>query len=224
MMRGAYRHGVRLLSLGFALLLAGCTSLSLSNFDGLKQAFQRRPALAPTAAEVAAKPYYQMLASMPRGDALLVLGNVDGARQAWYGADGVIVFLEHGRIVRTAGLRGNLDALLPPANDPFLGGLHRLTAPVRYQRVEDWSPGYRYGVQVQAELIPAGSDSIEVLGTTHPVLRVEERVEAAAAGYRARNTYWVDARDGFVWKSEQTVAPEQTLTLVQLRPYRTEAR
>jgi hypothetical protein len=161
-----------------------------------------------------------VLASTPEGDALLVLGNVDGGREAWYGANGVIVFVEHGRIVKTAGLKQNLDNSLPPASDPFVTGLHRLTSPTQYVRVEDWTPGYRFGVQVRAHLVAAGPDTIEILGATHQVVRVEERVEAAEAGFSARNLYWVDPRDGFVWKSEQTVAPGQSITLLQLRPYR----
>lgn len=217
---GAARVLVRLGWLSIVVVLTGCTTLSLSNLDSLKQAIRHRPTLAPTAAEVAARPYYQMLASTQEGDALLVLGNVDGGREAWYGANGVIVFVEHGRIVKTAGLKQNLDNALPPANDPFVTGLHRLTSPTQYVRVEDWTPGYRFGVQVQAHLVAVGPDTIEILGAAHQVVRVEERVEVAQAGFSARNRYWVDPRDGFIWKSEQTVAPGQSITLVQLRPYR----
>lgn len=220
MKHGAARLLVRLAWLFIAVVLAGCTTLSLSNLDSLKQAVRHRPKLAPTAAEVAARPYYQLLASTPEGDALLVLGNIDGGREAWYGANGVIVFIENGRIVKTAGLKQNLDNTMSPADDPFVAGLHRLTAPAQYVRVEDWTPGYRFGVQVQVDLVSAGQDTIEILGAAHQVIRVEERVEAVAAGFSARNRYWVDPRDGFIWKSEQTVTPGQSITLVQLRPYR----
>lgn len=220
MKHGAARLLVRLTWLSIVVVLAGCTTLSLSNLDSLKQAIRHRPTLAPTAAEVAARPYYQLLASTPEGDALLVLGNIDDGREAWYGANGVIVFIEHGRIVKTAGLKQNLDNTMPPADDPFTVGLHRLTAPAQYVRVEDWTPGYRFGVQVQSHLVSAGQENIEILGIAHQVTRVEERVEAAAAGFSASNRYWVDPRDGFIWKSEQTVAPGQSITLVQLRPYR----
>ncbi|WP_226469940.1 YjbF family lipoprotein [Luteimonas panaciterrae] len=220
MKHGAARLLVHLAWLFIVVTLAGCTTLSLSNLDSLKQAVRHRPTLTPTAAEVAARPYYQLLASTPEGDALLVLGNIDGGREAWYGANGVIVFIEHGRIVKTAGLKQNLDNTMSSADDPFVAGLHRLTTPTQYVRVEDWTPGYRFGVQVQAHLASTGQDTIEILGAAHQVMRVEERVEAAAAGFSARNRYWVDPRDGFIWKSEQTVAPGQSITLVQLRPYR----
>jgi hypothetical protein len=86
----------------------------------------------------------------------------------------------------------------------------------------DWSPGYRYDVAVDATLTPAGHEQIDALGTTRAVLRVDEQLSAPALHYRATNRYWVDPRDGFIWKSEQHVAPGLTLQLLQLRPYRGE--
>jgi hypothetical protein len=88
-----------------------------------------------------------------------------------------------------------------------------------YVRTEDWSPGYRYGVIVDARLVPAGRTEITILGTPHTVLRVDEQLSAPAAGYHATNHYWVDPRNGYVWKSEQHVTPQLTLTLTALRPY-----
>nr|WP_257644077.1 YjbF family lipoprotein [Luteimonas salinisoli] len=202
-----------------ALLASACTTLSLSNVASIAHAIRAGDA-EPTAEEVAAAPYYQLQASTAAGTAVLVLGNVDGSRELWYGAPPTLLAIEHGRVVRTAGLEQNLDALRPPDEDPFVRGLHRLDAPVSYRRVEDWSPGYRYGVAVDARLSPAGVETVEILGTPRRLLRIDERVESAAAGLAASNRYWVDPEDGFVWASEQTVAPGQSIRLVQLRPYR----
>jgi hypothetical protein len=200
--------------------LFGCTDLSRSSADAVKLVVHPHSDAPPDAATVAAKPYYQLEAIGPQGSAVLILGNIDGNRQAWYGAHQVVVFLEHGRVVKTAGLSQNLDGMQLPANDPFVRGLQNLVAPLDYSRSEDWSPGYRYGVHVDAKLIPARREQLTILGTTHPVLRVDEQISAPAAHYRATNHYWVDPQDGFVWKSEQQVAPGLKLTLVQLRPYR----
>lgn len=210
-------------ALAWPLLLLGvhgCTDLSRSSADAVRMATHRHPQLALTAAEVNAKPFFQLEASGPDGSAVLILGNLDGQREAWYGAHETIVFIEHGRVVQTAGLKQNLDGLQLPANDPFIRGLHTITTPVDYRRSEDWSPDYRYDVQVDARLIPAGREQISILGTTHEVLRVDEQINAPAAHYRATNHYWVDPQDGFVWKSEQQVTPGLTLKFVQLRPYR----
>ncbi|MGB5938624.1 MAG: YjbF family lipoprotein [Rhodanobacter sp.] len=213
----------RCLLFAWPLLLLGvhgCSDLARSSVSTMKLAMHGRPQVQPGAAEVAARPYYQLLATSPQGSAVLILGNLDGQRQAWYGSHGVVVFLEHGRVVQTTGLGQNLDGLQLPADDPFARGLHTLTAPVRYRVDKDWSPGYRYGVPVDATLTPAGHERISILDTTRDVLRVDEQLSAPALHYRASNHYWVDPRDGFIWKSEQQVAPGLTLQLVQLRPYR----
>lgn len=209
--------------LAWPLLLLGvhgCTDLSRASVDAVKLAVNGHTLVEPSTAEVAAKPYYQLEATSPQGSAVLILGNLDGHREAWYGTHQTVVFIERGRVVQTVGLSLNLDGLQLPANDPFVRGLQTLTGPIEYSRSEDWSPGYRYGVHVDARLTPAGSEQITILGTTHQLLRVDEQLSAPAAHYRATNHYWVDPQDGFVWKSEQQVAPGLTLKLLQLRPYR----
>ncbi|MEW9624540.1 YjbF family lipoprotein [Rhodanobacter geophilus] len=215
--RNRHRPPAWLLAL---LLLQGCSDLSRASYDTLRLALHGKPTVHPTAATVAAKPYYQMQATGPGGSAVLILGNLDGGRQAWYGAHGVVVFLEHGRVVQTSGLQANLDHLLPPADDPFVHGLQMLTAPVSYRMRQDWSPGYRYDVPVDATLTPAGRERIDILGEVHDVLRVDEQLAAPGLHHRATNHYWVDPHDGFIWKSEQHIAPGVDLQLVQLRPYR----
>ncbi|MBM7123998.1 YjbF family lipoprotein [Dyella flava] len=176
---------------------------------------------APTLEQVNANPYAQLeVQTAQEGQVVLVLGNVDGTREVWYGNPHVAVFTEHGRVVQTVGFNHDLDGLHAPADDPFVRGLQMLAVPTDYIRTEDWAPGYRYGVIVNARLVPAGRTQITILGVPHTVLRVDEELSAPAAGYRATNHYWVDPGNGFVWKSEQHVSPELTLTLTVLRPYR----
>jgi hypothetical protein len=209
-----------LLACPLLLGLHGCSELSRSSVKAMRLAVKGRPQVQPTAAEVAAKPYFQLQASSPEGSAVLILGNVDGGRQAWYGNHGVVVFIEHGRVVQTTGLGQDLDGVQLPADDPFARGLQTLTGPVSYHMRKDWSPGYRYGVPVDATLTPAGREQISILDQTHDVLRVDEQLDVPSLHYRVTNHYWVDPRDGFIWKSEQQVAPGLSLQLVQLRPYR----
>ncbi len=210
-----------LVACGTLLALSACTDVSRGTVDSMRLAWRGPPKLAPTAQEVSAKPFYQMRATTAEGDAVLVLGNVDGRRQLWYGNDGGVVVLQDGRVVQTIGLAQNLDnSRVPEARDPFRTGLQTLHSAQSYTREDDWSPGYRYGIQVKSELIPSGSADIDILGTQHHVLLVTEKVVAKVAGYSATNRYWVDPTDGFVWMSEQQVMPGLTLKLVQLRPYR----
>jgi Group 4 capsule polysaccharide lipoprotein gfcB, YjbF len=210
-----------LLTIGlFAVLSGGCTTVSLGGIDALKQAVDHRTAIHPTAASVAAQPYFQLQVSSDDGQAILILASVQGATLGWYGVDGQAVFLRHGLLVKTLGLTQNLDAVLLSQQDPFAAGLQHLQQPLTYTRVMDWSPGYRYGVQAQAQLQPKGLEDVEILGTVHHLLRIDERVRSAEADLDVVNRYWVDPADGFIWKSRQYAAPGLPLELIQLRPYR----
>jgi hypothetical protein len=202
-----------------SLVMAGCSDLSRSSVDTFRLVLHRHGAR-PTAADVAAKPYYQLQATGPDGTAVLILGNIDGKREAWYGSHQVVVFLENGHIVQTTGLSQNLDGLRMPAGNPFERGLQTLTAPTSYHLVEDWSPGYRYDVPVQARLTPVGLEQVTILGVSHRLLRVDEQLGTPSMHHEVTNHYWVDPSDGFIWKSRQQVAPGLSLDLLQLRPYR----
>ena len=206
-----------------ALLLGGCTTVSMGSIDALKQAVDGRSAVHPTVASVAAQPYFQLQVSSHDGEAVLILASAQGARLGWYGPDGQAVFLRHGLLVKTLGLTRNLDAVLLPQEDPFAVGLQHLQQPLTYTRVMDWSPGYRYGVQAQAQLRPKGMEDVEILGTVHHLRRIDERVRSTEAGLDVVNHYWVDPVDGFIWKSRQYAAPDLPLELIQLRPYRESA-
>lgn len=204
-----------------AVWLTGCTSVSRSTVDTMRLYWHGTPKLSPTAEQVDAKPYFQLHVTSKNGDAILILGNIVGTKEYWYGPSGTALVLQHGRVVQTIGLASNLDdSRVDGASDPFAHGLQSLGSTGSYERIDDWSPGYRYGIPVHADLTSAGNVTIDILGTTHDVLLVTEHVSSKAAGYRAANRYWVDPRDGFVWKSEQEVLPGLTMTLTELRPYR----
>ena len=201
-------------------LLAGCSSSYREGMDTVRLAFHRHQRVDPTPADVAAKPYFQLQATSPDGRAIMILGGVDGGLQGWYAKDGQAIFLDHGLVARTIGLKQNLDDTHWPSGNPFAQGLNTLRSPVDGVRVVDWSPGYRYGVTMQFHLVPAGTEDVMILGTNHHLIRVDEHVSASAAGFAADNHYWIDPSDGFVWKSHQVVGPGMPLDLVALRPYR----
>jgi hypothetical protein len=204
-------------------LLAGCTTLQRSAVDTMKLVFRGKPHVDVTAATVAAKPYAQLRVDSDAGNAVLVLGNIDGDRDAWYSAAKEILFLRDGVLVKTAGLRANIEGTQLPADSPFRTGLQHLQAPTTSTRRVDL-PDYRYGVTVTSQLVPAGVEPIDILGTTRRLLRINEHAQAVGLGFAADNSYWVDPATGFVWKSRQTIPGGQTLVLTVLRPYRGAAR
>lgn len=112
----AARLAVRSSVLVAALLLGGCSDWAKSVAETARRVAHPSPAL-PSPEEVLARPYYQMQVDQGRHAAVLVLGNVDGDREAWYSGDGVILFLRHGLLVKSSGMRGaNVEGTeLPPA-------------------------------------------------------------------------------------------------------------
>jgi hypothetical protein len=172
----------------------------------------------PTAASVAAEPYFQLQANAPGGEAILILAGVERGQLAWYGSAHDIVFTRDGLLVKTVGLPQNLDSTMFPSDNPFRTGLQQLHAPLEYTRRMDWSPGYRYGVVMHARLEPGALEDVEILGSVRHLRRVDEHL--SAPGMHMTNHYWVDPVDGFIWKSKQYATPDYPLELIQLRPYR----
>ncbi|HEX7339846.1 MAG TPA: YjbF family lipoprotein [Rhodanobacteraceae bacterium] len=173
----------------------------------------------PTPAGVAAIPYAQLQVTSKDGSAVLVLGNVDHGREAWYSADKEIVFLRDGVLVKTWHLRPDIVSTHFPPDSPFLTGLQHLRAAVTTTRTLDL-PDYRYGVEATSHLVPAGMHDVVILGRTHHLLRIDETLVAPAIHFRADNVYWVDPTTGLVWKSRQSIPGGLILTLTQLKPYR----
>ncbi|MET0256361.1 MAG: YjbF family lipoprotein [Luteibacter sp.] len=213
----ALRH---LLSGGLALallLLAGCSSVSRGSIESVRLAFSGEK-VNPTPASVAASPYFQLQANSPAGEAILILAKTERGELGWYGSGHDIVFTRDGLVARTVGLPQNLDASAFPGDNPFRAGLQHLAGPTGYTRRMDWSPGYRYGVILQGQLVPKAMEDVEILGTVRRLRRVDESL--SGPGVHLSNRYWVDPADGFIWKSRQYVAPDYPLELIQLRPYR----
>lgn len=200
--------------------LAGCSSAYRDDMTVVRQAMHRAPKLTPTAAEVAARPAFQMLVQAPHGQAIMVLGGVEDGQLDWYDGKGGGVFVRDGQIVRTIGLAQNLDDSRWISANPFAAGLQHLQGPFTGTRRVDWSPGYRYGVRLDVRLTPAAMEDVAILGAIHHLRRIDEQVSLPGTGFTATNHYWIDPADGLVWKSRQTIAPGTTLETLLLRPYR----
>jgi hypothetical protein len=197
--------------------LAACSAVSSGSVEAIRLAVHGET-VHPTAESVAASPYFQLQANGPDGQAILILGKVEDGTLGWYGQGNDAIFTRDGLLVKTVGLPENLDATaISGTSDPFAAGLQHISAPLAYTRRMDWSPGYRYGVSMQATLTPGGTDDIDILGTVHHLRRYDEHLSGSAGSFT--NRYWADPSDGFIWKSRQYVAPGFALELIQLRPY-----
>jgi hypothetical protein len=198
------------------LVLSGCGVVGRTSVKTLQLAMQGKPDVQPKPDDVAANRYPQIKVTGPRGGAVLVLGNLDGDRQAWYSNDRSIVFLEDGVLVGTHGGTPELQDMRIEGENPF-HGLHQIQGPVTIQRQYDVMPGYRFGMTVRGTLERLGTENIEILGSTRPLLHVRERLKGQ--GWKRDNHYWVDPANGFIWKSVQAIGPDASLEIIQLKPY-----
>jgi hypothetical protein len=212
------RHLLRCLAVAGVALLAGCSSVSRGSLESIRLAVQG-VTVSPTAASVAATPYFQLQANGPGGQAILILASAADGQLGWYGSAGDILTTRDGLLVKTVGLPQNLDGSAFPGVNPFQAGLQHVRGPLDYTRRMDWSPGYRYGVILQAHLDPGALEDITILGKVHHVRRLDETLTVPGQGIRMTNRYWIDPADGFLWQSRQYVAPGYPLELIQLQPY-----
>lgn len=211
-------HGVRGLAaiLVIAIALPGCGVVGRTSVKTVQIAMQGMPDVEPTVADVAANRYPQIKVTGPRGGAVLVLGNLDGDRQAWYSNDRSIVFLEDGLLVGTHGGTPQLQSMRIEGENPFRN-LHRIQSPIKVQRRYDMMPGYRFGVQISGTLERIGTENVQILGRSLLLLHIRERL--IGQGWKHDNQYWVDPSNGFIWKSVQALAPDASLEIIQLKPY-----
>lgn len=199
------------------LLATGCSAVGAGSLKALQLALHGRPELMPSAADVAANPFPQMLVTHREGSAVLVLADDDDGLQAWYDQAGGIVFLRNGLVTGTHGGTPQLDGMAILGADPF-HALHRTPAGTRVLRRYDVMPGYHYGQEVVGTLDPVGLEATSLLGRTRMLLHVRETLQGPQ--WRQRNHYWVDPADGFIWKSRQAIATDAHLDIVHLKPYR----
>ncbi|CAM4367246.1 YjbF family lipoprotein [Stenotrophomonas lactitubi] len=218
--QAATRHAIRQRHVALALLaLVAATSCGVVGKTSVKSvqiALQGKPDVEPTAAQVAANRYPQIKVVGPAGGAVLVLGNIDSGRQAWYSSERSIVFLRNGIVVGTHGSTPELQDMTIEGESPF-HVLHRIADGTTVQRRYDAMPGYRYGMNVTGTLATLGREKVRILESDRDLLHVRERL--SGNGWKRDNHYWVDPANGFIWKSIQAIAPDTSLEVVQLKPY-----
>jgi hypothetical protein len=193
-----------------ALLLGGCiTSPIIGNAFGVAKAqFFGHPDLPLRRATIAKLPYASMTARVGEGpQALLLLARKQGEEQHWIsGLDRSVLALRGGRIVKTFGFPENLKNTRADRIDPVDRLLHKLKNPLRHTRYIDLDRGPHYGLVIESIFESLGPRKIRIVELDFDTILVRETNTARTLNWTFENLYWVDPDDGFVWKSQQTIA------------------
>lgn len=201
--------------------LTGCSNLPTLGLVGNSASdifFPKDSDAQLTQASVAKIPYATIGVKVGRQPkALLVLSRFQQSNLHWLSADHVALVTNGGRLVKTAGFPADLKATFTYNSDPVLtGGLHKVVNGYRLMRAVDMQPEDRHSVRIDSIFRTDGRESIKIMGTTLDTVRVTERAAADAIDWKFENTYWVDPKSGFVWKSIQHFVPELPPAVIEV--------
>jgi len=152
-------------------------------------------------------PYASISAKVGKGPrSLLILGRYDGEDLHWLSADNATVVTRAGRVIKTAGFPENLKATNYIEADPVAKKLHIPEGPREFSRSVDIDQGNIYGLIINSRFLLRGEMEIVIAGLRLRTVLFEEVNEAQTVNWNYSNYFWVDAFDGFVWKSVQHIA------------------
>lgn len=152
-------------------------------------------------------PYASLSAKIGKGPrSLLILNRYAQDEKHWVSADNAVLVTRHGRIVKTTGFPENLLGTSTALRDPVNRRLHTLKKTIRHHRTIDVDIDKRFGIPIFSTFIPMGPRKIVIADLEIKTFLVREENRAQTINWSFTNYYWVDALDGFVWKSHQHIA------------------
>ena len=197
------------LTAGAALLLAGCGDIPVFSTasNALRAAAFSPPDPPIQRAAISKLPYATVTAKIGKAPrAVLVLSRYDGPDLHWVAADRSVIVTRHGRVVKTAGLAVNLKNTRSFEADPLDSGPHRIDKPRTFVRYVDIDQNRRYGMPIHSTFETVGQERITIVELEFDTVVVRESNKAKTINWDFENLYWVDAIDGFMWKSRQHIA------------------
>ncbi|MCG8691605.1 MAG: YjbF family lipoprotein [Minwuiales bacterium] len=157
--------------------------------------------------EIAKLPYASMTAKIGRGaKILLVLAYAERDDRHWFAGGGEALITRHGRLVKTVGLPENFRQTLNRESDPLAGPTHDVKDGTHFVRDVDFDGEDRFILPIESTFERVGPQLINILDVELETVLVRERNVAQTMNWSFENLYWVDAFDGYVWKSSQHVS------------------
>jgi hypothetical protein len=211
-------------------VLAGCLALagcSTQNND-YSQYFQlMRQSLANSFSngaiprqEAAAVPYATIGYRLNGGrETLLILATDTNGERLWTASSHVVLLTRDGRLSRTVGLPDNIGSVMPSLSAAMVPPGQVLKSAFTSIRSADFPDEGRYSVSISCKTVSMGRAMIKILGKALDTVRADETCNSSALEWSFRDSYWVDAQNGFVWRAFQHLTPKgETVETEVLRP------
>ena len=152
-------------------------------------------------------PYASMRLKIGKGaSGLLILEEKQGKNYTYLSADNVRVVIRRGKIIRTSGLDNNLINIKEP-NNPFQEFLELEKDELSYYSYSSYDNPALIDLRTKVTLKKIGIEEVSILGFKYSLLKFQEQIENTYLGWSVVNYYWIDPKDNFVWKSQQTLSP-----------------
>lgn len=206
---------LRTVVLGMALVgMTGCNSLSGDALQTIKLAVSG-PGSPVTIDRVKAVNGPVLAVRLGVAEAMLV-GSGETDVVEWYGVTDMIL-TAHGRVIQTAGLP--FDVISPlGTSDPFRSGLLAVADGLEITRLVDYPAQFLTGLQQTARYQRGPVESVPIMGQSHQLQRIDERIHMPELNFKATNHYWIEPASGLVRRSTQYISPDLPplqLTLMQ---------
>ena len=207
------------------LMVGGCASGNGSDYVQYFRAMRQSVSASMgrgnvTKAQASAIPYASLAWREGKSpQQILVLATDANGETLWTAATHVVLNIRDGRVVRSVGLSHDIAAQSPLAGGQLPAPAAALAAPFTTQRQEDFPDIGAYGVHMDCTARAFRRETVTILGTKIPTMRVDERCRAPSLRWSFVDSYWLDAESGFVWRSVQHVHPKaEALEIHILRP------
>ena len=198
------------------LLLTSCASISEQKvassftyaYDAVKNAVFGYPDLNITREIVENIPYASALLKIGKGtQGLVILETVENNNYAWVSKDNVYIVNKDGRIVRSLNLLNNLTKITS-INQSFEDLITKPNPVSEYYSYYSFKDPLLLNLKVNVSVTNKGLQEIEILGKSMRLILIEESITSELIGWKAKNKFWVDPDNYFVWKSIQNISPK----------------
>lgn len=202
------------------LLLQACTQTQKGLGETVKLALLGPDDVQVTDQEVENLPYASLYLRVNGGQRIfVVLGFDENGQQKWITRDQAMIVTQHGRVVKTLGLRDNLIEVGNLAQDPLTAPL-QLTEGASWTRSVSWSESGRFRAGTAVSHFARLNDQVLTLAGNTVACRVwQETVSIPAEGKSWTNTFWIDTTTGQVRQSQQVLSGDNfSLETTILKP------